>query len=74
MTFQGGKRCRLGNKNAKCGFPIELENLIDTVINIARDTDKVKYFVNQKLGITWYNIFFKRHPFEKLNESTKREL
>lgn len=47
---------------ARCGFPINKSDLIDTVTKIAKDSGKLHLFKNQKPGQKWYLNFLKRHP------------
>ncbi|CAH0718999.1 unnamed protein product, partial [Brenthis ino] len=53
---------------AKCGFPINKKELLESVANIVRDTNIKNPFKDGVPGDTWYQAFLRRHPDVNVRE------
>lgn len=47
---------------AKCGFPLKVDDLLNTVKNIVSDDGRNTPFKNGRPGKKWYQLFLKRNP------------
>lgn len=47
---------------AKCGFPVKIEDLQNTVAKIVKDDKRETPFTDNRPGKKWCKLFLKRHP------------
>ncbi|XP_055373588.1 uncharacterized protein LOC129606961 isoform X2 [Condylostylus longicornis] len=56
-------------KLSKCGFPLQVDDLLNTVEQILKHTGRANPFKNGRPGRTWLRGFFRRNPGLSLKEA-----
>lgn len=54
---------------AKCGFPIKIDELLNTVQKNLNEDKRVTPFKDSRPGRKWFNAFLRRHPDLSIRES-----
>lgn len=57
------------NDLAKCGFPLKIDDLLNTVQAIIKQDKRSSPFTNDRPGRKWFQSFLKRHPGLSIREA-----